>query len=77
MKNFELSLPQIRDWLGNLPTPLIWCYDFILDWTEGKKDRFILGEINRWLHLPAVLQYPAAHRQGGRPEGAPLNDACV
>jgi hypothetical protein len=43
MKNFELSLPQIRDWIGNLPTPLIWRYDFILNWTEGKKDRFILG----------------------------------
>jgi hypothetical protein len=46
MKNFELALPQIRDRLGNLPTPLIWCSDFILDWTEDKKDRFILGEIN-------------------------------
>jgi hypothetical protein len=46
MKNFDLALPQIKEKLGNLPTPLIWCSDFILDWNEDKSDRFILGEIN-------------------------------
>ena len=46
MKNFETALPKIQEKLGNLPTPLIWCSDFILDWTEDKQDAFILGEIN-------------------------------
>jgi hypothetical protein len=32
--------------LGKVEPPLIWCADFILDWDEQKKDKYILGEIN-------------------------------
>ena len=43
---FLEKLPSIREALNEKEVPLIWTADFILDWDENKKDKYILGEIN-------------------------------
>ncbi|HIP49086.1 MAG TPA: hypothetical protein EYG92_09010 [Lutibacter sp.] len=40
------SLPMISDKIGGLDVPLIWTGDFMLDWDENGKDKYVLGEIN-------------------------------
>ena len=40
------SLPMISDKIGGLDMPLIWTGDFMLDWDENGKDKYVLGEIN-------------------------------
>jgi hypothetical protein len=40
------ALPNIKSTLNEAEPPLIWTADFILDWTEDKKDKYVLGEIN-------------------------------
>lgn len=43
---FNSSLPIISEKLGGFDIPLIWTADFMLDWDENKKDKYVLGEIN-------------------------------
>lgn len=43
---FLERLPLIKKTLEETEVPLIWTADFILDWDEEKKDKYILGEIN-------------------------------
>lgn len=43
---FLARLPSIKETLKETEVPLIWTADFILDWDEEKKDKYILGEIN-------------------------------
>lgn len=43
---FQRYLPEIVSRLGGHAIPLIWTADFILDWDDEGKDRYILGEIN-------------------------------
>lgn len=43
---FLKSLPTISEKLGGFDMPLIWTGDFMLDWDEAKKDKYVLGEIN-------------------------------
>jgi len=40
------SLPMISEKIGGLDVPLIWTGDFMLDWDENGKDKYVLGEIN-------------------------------
>ncbi len=40
------SLPLISKKIGGLDVPLIWTADFMLDWDENGKDKYVLGEIN-------------------------------
>jgi hypothetical protein len=46
VKFFLAKVDLIKDTLKEKEVPLIWTADFILDWDEHKKDRYILGEIN-------------------------------
>jgi len=43
---FQKSLPVISEKLGGFDIPLIWTADFMLDWDEEMKDKYVLGEIN-------------------------------
>ncbi len=43
---FNASLPTISEKLGGYDIPLIWTADFMLDWDEEGKDKYVLGEIN-------------------------------
>lgn len=40
------NLPTMMEKLGGYDIPLLWTTDFMLDWDEEKKDKYILGEIN-------------------------------
>jgi len=40
-------MPIVKEKLGKgFNIPLIWTADFILDWDENKKDKYIVGEFN-------------------------------
>jgi glutathione synthase/RimK-type ligase-like ATP-grasp enzyme len=43
---FNKTLPIISEKLGGFDVPLIWTADFMLDWDENGKDKYVLGEIN-------------------------------
>ena len=43
---FHKSLPLISEKIGGFDIPLIWTTDFMLDWDENGKDKYVLGEIN-------------------------------
>ena len=43
---FLSKVELIKKTLNEKEPPLIWTADFILDWDENKKDKYILGEIN-------------------------------
>jgi len=44
---FNNSIPIVKEKLGKgFNIPLIWTADFILDWDENKKDKYIVGEFN-------------------------------
>lgn len=40
------KLPSVLEKLGGYGMPLIWTADFMLDWDENGKDKYVLGEIN-------------------------------
>ena len=46
VKFFLGTVDMIKQTLNEKEVPLIWTADFILDWDQNKKDRYILGEIN-------------------------------
>lgn len=46
IKQFNESLPQIKNTIGNFSSPLIWGTDFILDTNTDGSDKYVLGEIN-------------------------------
>jgi hypothetical protein len=43
---FLAKLPTVMQKLGGYEEPLIWTADFMLDWDENGKDKYVLGEIN-------------------------------
>lgn len=43
---FLAKLPSVLEKLGGYGMPLIWTADFMLDWDENGKDKYVLGEIN-------------------------------
>lgn len=46
IEKFSINLKTIKNILGNFDTPVIWTADFILDFDENWKDKYILWEIN-------------------------------
>lgn len=43
---FLAALPTVMEKLGGYEVPLIWTADFMLDWDEQGRDKYVLGEIN-------------------------------
>ena len=43
---FQSNVDTITTRLGGWNIPLIWTADFMLDWDEDGRDKFVLGEIN-------------------------------
>lgn len=43
---FNSQWPIVQDKLGNIPAPLIWTADFMLDTKEDGSDTYVLGEFN-------------------------------
>ena len=46
ISEFLQELPTISSTLGSNDIPLIWTADFILDYDDDGKDKYVLGEIN-------------------------------